>query len=149
MPDIIEGTNNLIDDCIKTYKLERLSEVTINTLCKHYCTCTRHCIFYKQHKQMLSSFEEMPIHPALLSLKAMEQKNLKNNLYLYHAIIKDVDIGVRTCNFCGLNMHIKCGYRVLDIVESLLWTCLPCYQKKYSPKLPTSEITKSVSIFEM
>ena len=83
MPDIIEGTNNLIDDYIKTYKLERLSEVTSNTLCEYYGACSKHCIYYKQYKQMLSLFEEMPIHPALLSLKAMEQKNLKNNLYLW------------------------------------------------------------------
>ena len=84
--------------------------------------------------------------PALsspLSSQAMEQKKLCNNLYLYQAITKDVDIGGRTCNHCGLNVHMKCAYRDPDFVETVFWTCLPCLKKKTCAKVPAIDITKN------
>ena len=71
----------------------------------------------------------MLIHPAMLSSQAMEQKNLRNNLYLYQAITKDVDIGGRTCNHSGFNLHMKCAFRDPNIVETVFWACLPCFKK--------------------
>ena len=139
--------DNVIDDYIKLNNLRQLHKLTSHSLRKYYCACGKHCLYYKQYNQMLNLLEIMPIRPAVLSSKALERKKLKNNFYLYHVLIQDVDIGGRTCIFCGLNMHMECGYRVLDIVQPNHWTCVPCYKSNYSTKVATSEISKSVSYF--
>ena len=90
---------------------------------------------------MLNSLEVLPIYPAMLCSQAMDEKNLLNNLYLYQAITKDVDIGGRTCNHCGLNLHMKCAFRDPNITETVFWTCLHCQKKNSSAKIPATDIT--------
>ena len=141
---IVDNATTFIDSYIKYHRLASLEKVPICDLTRYYCASGENCYYYKEYLKHLQGFDSVPIYPAILSDTLFEKKTIWNNFYLFHTIMRDVDLGGRTCIECGNNMHTHCALTTQGL-NKLNYKCYVCVNGK---KNDTSVVNVSNSVLK-